>query len=148
MMRVRRLLITATLSVCFVAATCLASDLYTMPRQKGVPGARPAQHWADVVGSTVVGEGIAWGFYDKGFGPYVIIDGARVYVAGLDKERGKLDGKLIRVTGTLEVHKQPAAPPTSQGVSQDVIIYSIHGATWKAIDRVEWPYLEVVDSKK
>ncbi|HEY2838620.1 MAG TPA: hypothetical protein VGJ26_05710, partial [Pirellulales bacterium] len=61
-----------------------------MPRKKGTPDARPAKRWSDTVGSTVAAEGIAWGFFEKGFGPYVVIDGARVYVEGLERSRAEL----------------------------------------------------------
>jgi hypothetical protein len=146
-MRCARLMIAVTLALFFGAAS-VADELYTAPRQKGTPGARSAQPWADVVGSTVVAEGVAWGFYDKGFGAYVILDGSRVYVEGLDKARDTLQGKLIRVSGVLTVYKQPAAPPNSQGTGREVIVYTIKRANWKPIDRIEWPYLDVVETRK
>jgi len=93
-------------------------------------------------------EGIAWGALEKGFGPYVILNGDRVYVDGLDRLGTNAEGKLIRVVGVLAVQRIPAARHGSAGPSDDVLIYRIERAKWEFIERVEWPWLEAISHQR
>jgi hypothetical protein len=114
--------------------------------QHAAEGVRPASRpWRDVVGRHVAVEGIAWGSFEKGWGEYVILDGGRVYVANADfGERGAY-GKLVRVRGVLSISRIPAAPRGTTGTSESFELYRIDPAKWEQIDRVRWPWLEVVE---
>jgi hypothetical protein len=97
--------------------------------------------WEQVVGQRVVGEGLAWGSANKGFGEYVILDRAIVYVPNSGFLKADADGRTIRIRGKLSSRTIKAAPPNAQGTSRDVTIFEIVDAKWEFIDRVEWPWL-------
>jgi hypothetical protein len=124
--------------------TAGVDEPYTHQRDTG-SGTKPeGKKWADIIGSKVAAEGIAWGATEKGWGAYVILESARVYVDGLDLLKAKAEGKLIRVTGILAAKRIPAARPGAAGPSREIVIYTIETAQWKLIDRVEWPWLEAL----
>jgi hypothetical protein len=72
-----------------------------------------------------------------------------VYVEGIDLLKTNAEGKLVRVEGTLAVRRVPAANSNpagpSQGPSGEFVYFVVIKPEWRVIDRVRWPYLEVVD---
>ncbi len=96
--------------------------------------------WEELVGKTVVVEGIAWG-YDKGRGAYVICNGQTINIFGDVRDFPR--GRLVRVVGTFK--KLPPFPPTPyghqarRGYPEDR--YGIENPQIEVVDRVTSLYL-------
>jgi len=98
--------------------------------------------WRKVVGHKVTVEGIAWED-SKGLGARVIFDGTTVYMQIQDN--GPKKGKLISVTGMLNLEKSKASARTSQGFGDEFVYYTLASADWKYADQVTQPYVVVND---
>jgi hypothetical protein len=111
--------------------------------QPPVANVKPApKRWSDVIGRRVQIEGIAWGAIEKGWGPYVIMNGSRVYVDSPDFLKGDVEGKLVRVNGVLQAQRIQRSPPGAQGAAVDFTIYKLSPAQSEKIERVTWPWMQ------
>jgi hypothetical protein len=99
--------------------------------------------WKEAVGRRVVAQGIAWGQKEKGLGDRVILDAATIYVAG--QAPFEKQGRLVEVSGRLELKRFPGRPVTDQGCGPaGVQYYVISDAKWKYVDEVREPMLAIV----
>jgi hypothetical protein len=105
----------------------------------------PPRRWSELVGKNVAVEGIAWGSFEKGWGEYVILHSAKVYVPGADFNEHRMHGKLIRVEGTLKTATARRARPGASGPSEDFSYFLIERPRITAISEVTWPWLHVLD---
>jgi len=159
-------------AICFVDGLVYSEDSRVSGEEMGhwthsrmIDGKRPEEfRWKDILGQRVVVEGIAWGNFDP-WGQYVILDGARVYVDskptkihvpspivpntlieadGGRVEFGKAAGLPVRVAGILATERIQAGTGNQPGPAQEVVLYRIKNATWERIDRIEWPWLQLL----
>jgi hypothetical protein len=104
------------------------------------------EKWDDVIGAEVFCEGLAWGEFSKGIGPYVILDVGRVYVGSGNLDKAKANGRIVRVSGVLEKLRMQKAPKGAQGYGSDFAYYHIRDPKIEIVERVEWPYLRRLPS--
>lgn len=140
-----RLLLTGTHIAVF--ATIGGSTYAQQPQSREfthqiVNGKKVAKPWSEIVGKRVQAEGLAWGAFEKGLGPRVILDHVAISVRGVDFVKRDLNGKTVRVEGILRVEHARAAPVGAQGRREDIWIYHIDAERVEPIERVEWPWLQ------
>ncbi len=154
--------------VCTGDSRVNGEDMGHWTHSRMVEGVRPKEfQWSDILGQRVVVEGVAWCSADP-WGDYVILDGARVYVdfrgnkalvpspvdpnrmgegetSSLDAQKfRKSSGLSVRVTGTLVNERIKAGGPGSPGPPKDMVIYRIQNSKWEQLDRIEWPWLQLL----
>jgi hypothetical protein len=121
-----------------------AADEY-WSRQPPLNGKKEApRRWSELVGKTVSVEGIAWGSFEKGWGEYVILHSAQVYVPAANFNERRLQGKLVRVEGILRMAKVGRAKYGSAGPNQEVTYFVIDRPKITAIAEATWPYLQIL----
>ncbi len=96
----------------------------------------------NAVGREVIVEGLAWGYMNKGLSNWVMTgQGQRLYISGIDFEQ--LNGRLVRLTGTLRKKRMEAAPPGAQGYGRAFEYFTIEVTSAEVIDQVSVGHLQV-----
>jgi hypothetical protein len=102
--------------------------------------------WKDALGHKIAAQGIAWGHAEKGLGDRVILDGTTIYVVG--PTPFEKYGRLVEVSGRLDLKQFPGAPATAQGFGPEgVEYYQISDAKWQFVEEVSHPQLVVHNDK-
>lgn len=110
-----------------------------------VDGLKPsAKAWSEVVGKRVQVEGVSLGQFEKGIGPYIVLENGTVYVdRALDA--AELNGRLVRVTGKLVKQEFKKAAPGSQGFEKNFFVYTLIDAKVEKIDKAAWPWMRLAE---
>lgn len=95
-----------------------------------------------MLGKRVQAEGLLWGAFEKGLGQRVILDGATVYVRGIDLLNRDWNGKIARVEGVLRIASVKPAPPGASGYGDDFSYFYIEADRVERIERVDSPWLQ------
>jgi len=99
--------------------------------------------WKDAVGKSIVVQGIAWGGFEKGLGPYVIMNRSVLYVDSTRYPAVKLQGRPVELKGKLIVRNVPASKPGAQGYRRSLRVFLIQPTEYKILDRITWPWMQV-----
>lgn len=78
----------------------------------------------------------------------MILEGGNVHVAGSPFANNRLGGRLVRVTGELELVRVERAKPNAAGPSADVEFYRINKPQVEVLEQVEWPWMRQVRSER
>ena len=93
--------------------------------------------WNDMVDQIVDVDGLAWGAFEKGIGPYAVLPRGRVYLKNLDLLNTDFNGRLIRVSGVLRKSRVEPAGKFAQGYSQPFEYFYIEIISASRIDKLE-----------
>lgn len=93
--------------------------------------------WDDMMGSIVEVDGLAWGAFDKGLGPHVVMANHKIYLENIDLIEADLNGRLVRITGVLRKSRVDPAPRGAQGYSQPFEYYYLDTVAVNNIDKVK-----------
>jgi hypothetical protein len=129
---------------CLMSAFISPSLAWEQKTHQVAEGRKISKPWNDVVGRMVVVEGLAWGSREKGLGQRVILDGSIVYVSNLDFAKQDLEGRLVRVRGTLQKKLMRAAPKGTQGYGEDFEYFTIAADQSERIDKATAPWMQEV----
>lgn len=113
----------------------LADDRLFMAR-RNTDGSTESVRWKDCLSSRVNATGIAWGFQSKPYYPYIILDGTRVFIQNEALPESECAGRLVHITGTLELVKVPATPLGSQPPAY-AKRYVVNVASMQVVDRCD-----------
>lgn len=122
-----------------------------------VNGKQQTVSWFEFVGQTVECEGLVWGAYVKGLGPYVIFPRnpafeGRLYLTNCGAIQEKIHGRLVYLKGVLRQGKKHKAESTAefpvQGYSHDFMYYYLEVTHWKFVDKLTDQQLLPVSSKR
>lgn len=127
---------------CVLSVFVVVTSMRAQETLQIVDGKKISKSWKDVVGRVVMIEGLAWGVHEKGLGQRVILDGSSVYVSHVDFGKQDVEGRLVRVRGTLRKKLMRAAPKGTQGYGDDFEYFSIEAQELVKIDRVTWPWMQ------
>jgi hypothetical protein len=140
-----RELVMLTLVIVVPPLACLANEPEPHTHQV-IDGEKIREPWREVVGKQVTVDGLAWGAHEKGLGPRVILDRSAVYVENVDYLKAKVNGKLVRITGTLRFRQIDPAPQAAQSFGpKSVTYYAIEVESMFLIDQVETPWMQEVN---
>jgi hypothetical protein len=103
---------------------------------------RRERGWQQAIGERVRAEGLAWGAGEKGLGQRLLLDGQTVQVRGVDFSRLGVNGKPVRVLGTLRSAEVEGAGRFEQTFSSAFRYPCIEAEKLEAIARVQSPILE------
>jgi hypothetical protein len=110
------------------------------PRGSEKPDSRA---WKEIVGRNVVVQGLFWGTFEKGYGPYVIMNGSVIYIDSKKLPAVKIQGRLVELKGKLVVRYQPAGRKNSAGNSRPVRIFKVQPTQYRLLRRVDWPWMRL-----
>lgn len=155
-MKFLAVLVTLVAGTALCVAAPAALELLEGPRYPAVSpekdsGRGHLQPWAELVGSPVKVEGIVWGMFEKGYDPYVVTANGKIHLPSALEGKEAWNGKLIRATGILATKEIRAAANkglVSQGPAKNGFIFILKDATVEQIDQSNWPWLQVVETKK
>lgn len=118
------------------------SQLFTHEKPQG--NEKPdSRVWKEIVGRNVVVQGLFWGAFEKGYGPYVIMNGSKIYIDSDKLPAAKVQGKLVEVKGKLVVQFQQAAPRNSAGIKLPLRIFKVRPTEYRILKRVDWPWMRL-----
>jgi len=103
--------------------------------------------WKPYTNQKILAEGLAWGAMEKGLGQRLIVDDGHIYLDKPDFVKHQINGKLIRVSGTLRLRQQGAAPPGAQGYARPFTYYSLEVDAWEIIDAVRDPNPRLIEKE-
>ena len=133
----------------FIALALLCATLVVVAQQPKVEICEQAppvwiSKWDDIVDKRVVAEGLAWGHFSKGIGPWAVLgNGERIYISGIDYGEHDLNGHLVRFAGTLRKRHMTPAPSGSQGYGKHFDYYELEKCTFERIEKADKPWVRL-----
>jgi len=110
------------------------------PRGSEKPHSRA---WKEIVGRKVVVQGLFWGAFEKGYGPYVIMNGSVICIDSSKLPVEKLQGTPVEMKGKLVAQIQPAAARFSAGFKRPTRVFKIQPTEYRILKRVDWPWMRL-----
>ena len=92
--------------------------------------------WDDLVGSIVEVDGLAWGAFEKGLGPRLVLPHGKVYLRNFNLDN-ESNGRLLRVAGILRKATVEPARPGEQGYGTRFEYFYIESFAVERIEKIE-----------
>ncbi len=118
-----------------------------LTEQRGENKIQVSSRWKDIVGHRVAVEGLLWDS-GKGLDPHVLLHGGMVYLERDRPTEIQDNGKPVRVVGKLTLMHYKKVPPNVQGYEYDFDAFIVKPDEVKVLDRVTWPWMEDLGTKK
>ena len=120
---------------------------WKLTEQRGENKIQVSSRWKDIQGHRVAVEGLLWDS-GKGLDPHVLLHGGVVYLEWNRFVGVQESGKPVRVVGTLLLKHFKKVPPNVQGYEYDFDAFIVKPDEAKVLDRVSWPWMEDLGTKK
>lgn len=121
----------------FVIAVFVCTPASAQTSRQFVDGREETLAWDQMVGQMVTVDGMAWGAFEKGLGPRLVLPVGAIYVRDVDLLKHDLNGRLLRVSGVLRKGRMDAAPPGAQGFAAPIDYFYIETLSAERVEKVE-----------